>query len=171
MKCFALPSISHGYIRINVQGREANGIVPADEYVRFCDELTGELHGIRDARSGRPLVQRIVRTRETAFDRDAPDADLVVFYHSEPADVVETRSAGRIGPVPFARTGGHANRGFAILRSADRRVHAVLPDGHVRDLAPTMLTLLGARTPDYLDGASLFEPPRSPAAVEMQGLA
>jgi hypothetical protein len=46
-----------------------------------------------------------------------------------------------------------------------------LPDGHVRDLAPTMLALLGAPTPDYLDGAPLFEPHRSPAGVEMQGLA
>ena len=43
MRCFALPSISHGYVRVNVRGRESEGIVPPAEYGLFCDELSGQL--------------------------------------------------------------------------------------------------------------------------------
>lgn len=157
MKCFALPSISHGYVRINVRGRESAGIVEPPDYKRFCDELSGHLKALRDARTGRPLVQEIVRTREFPLDSrpSLPDADLIVFYEGAPIDVVDSPSFGRIGPVPYARTGGHANRGFAILRAPGYEPGSTLPPGHVRDLAPTILAWLGAPLPEYLDGAPL----------------
>ena len=62
---------------------------------------------------------------------------------------------GRIGPVPYARTGGHVNRGFAILKAPDCRPGSTLPPGQVRDLAPTMLALLGVPQPEHLEGAPL----------------
>jgi predicted AlkP superfamily phosphohydrolase/phosphomutase len=175
MTCFALPSISQGYVRINVQGRERAGRVAVNEYGRFCDELADELHGLRDARTGRTVVQRVVRTRRHPMEGGAgrpdaesrrPDADLVVFYEPAPVDVVDTRSVGRIGPVPFARTGGHVNRGFAILHARGVPPAAAVSSGQVRDLAPTMLALLGAPVPPHLEGAPLFEcEVASPAAA------
>lgn len=158
MKAFALPSISHGYIRINVRGREREGLVSASDYKRFCDELSGHLQELRDARSGMPLVERIVRTRESPLESgpQVPDADLIVFYRSSPVDVVDSPSFGRIGPVPYARTGGHANRGFAIIKATGFKEGSNLPPGEVRDLAPTILALLGAPLPEHLDGAPLM---------------
>ena len=157
MRCFALPSISHGYVRVNVRGRESEGIVPPAEYGLFCDELSGQLGALRDARTGNRLVKEIVRTRKSPMENDArlPDADLVVFYEAAPTDVVDSPTLGRIGPIPYARTGGHANRGFAIFK-APGCAEATLPHGHVRDLAPTILALLGAPIPDYLDGSPLI---------------
>jgi predicted AlkP superfamily phosphohydrolase/phosphomutase len=162
MPCFALPSIAHGYIRINVQGREAHGLVPADRYSAFCQDLALQLRAVRNARTGRPLVTRIVRTREIAADRpDVPDADLVVMYDDEPTDVVDSPTLGRIGPVPYARTGGHINRGVAILKGAGCLPGSTLPAAHVRDVAPTVLAWLGASQPAFMDGTSMF-----PAAME-----
>jgi hypothetical protein len=90
----------------------------------------------------------------------------VVFYEPAPVDVVDTRSVGRIGPVPFARTGGHVNRGFAILHARGVPPAAAVSSGQVRDLAPTMLALLGAPVPPHLEGAPLFEcEVASPAAT------
>ncbi len=157
MKAFALPSISHGYIRINVRGRERDGIVPPSDYGCFCDELSGHLKALRDARSGVPLVRKIVRTRESPLESGShlPDADLIVFYHPAPVDVVDSPSFGRIGPVPYARTGGHANRGFAIIKAPGCSPGSDLPQGHVRDLAPTILALLGAPAPKSLDSVPL----------------
>jgi predicted AlkP superfamily phosphohydrolase/phosphomutase len=156
MRCFALPSIAHGYIRINVRGREAQGLVAPGDYGAFCEELGRHLRELRNARTGRRLVKEIVRTREAPTDgRDRPDADLIVYYESEPADVVDSPLLGRIGPVPYARTGGHVNRGFAILKTPRCAPGSTLPDGHVRDLAPTILALLGAPRPGYLDGEPL----------------
>ena len=167
MKAFALPSISHGYIRINVRGRERDGIVDPSLYGRFCDELTGHLLALRDARSGLPVVQNVVRPRTSPLEagRHLPDADLVVFYHSRPVDVVDSPSVGRIGPVPYARTGGHTNRGFAIIRAPGCSPGSVLQNGHVRDLAPTFLSLLGAPASMSLGGTSLMSDRMDPPSV------
>ena len=167
MKCFTLPSISHGYVRMNVQGRESEGIVPTAAYGAFCDELSKQLGALRDARTGKRLVKEIVRTRKSALEDDArlPDADLVVFYEEGPTDVVDSPSFGRIGPIPYARTGGHANRGFAILKAAGCEGGSTLPQGHVRDLAPTILALLGAPIPGYLDGKPLVAADETCAAA------
>merc|ERR1711916_253537 len=40
MRAFALPAYSDGYIRINLKGRDANGIVDPKDYERTCDEIT-----------------------------------------------------------------------------------------------------------------------------------
>jgi predicted AlkP superfamily phosphohydrolase/phosphomutase len=158
MKSFALPSIAHGYIRINVQGRDAHGLVAPEHYGAYCQELSDQIHALRDARTGRPLVKEIVRTRTTPQDRpDLPDADLIVFYASEPTDVVDSPTVGRIGPVPYARTGGHVNQGVAIVKAAGCQPGSTLPPGHVRDIAPTILSWLGAPGVERLAGVS-FKP-------------
>jgi predicted AlkP superfamily phosphohydrolase/phosphomutase len=168
MRAFALPSVAHGYVRLNVRGRERDGVVPPLEYEAVCDELAGELRALRDARSGGPLVRDVVRTRATAMDDGPhlPDADLVVFYHPMPVDVVDSPRVGRIGPVPWSRTGGHTNAGFAIVRAPGCAPGSTLPPGHVRDLAPTMLALLGAPIPPALDGRSLLDGGVSAAAID-----
>lgn len=167
MKAFALPSISHGYIRINVRGREENGMVAPSEYGGFCDELSSHLMALRDARSGMPLVRDIVRTRKSPLETGGhlPDADLVVFYHSAPVDVVDSPRFGRIGPVPYARTGGHINRGFAIIKAPGCSPGSTLPEGHVRNLAPTILSLLGAPAMTSLHGVPLTGDRVAPPSV------
>lgn len=157
MTAFALPSIAHGYVRINVRGRERDGRVAPESYRAFCDELTGHLRDLRNARTGAPIVREVVRTRADPFERGPhlPDPDLVVFYEGEPADVVDSPAVGRIGPVPFARTGGHVNRGFAILKAEGCVPGTTLPPGQVRDLAPTMMALVGAAVPAHLEGTPL----------------
>jgi hypothetical protein len=159
MRAFALPSIAQGYIRLNVRGRERDGVVPPSEYAAVCAEITGELHALRDARSGAPLVRDVVRTRATAMEQGphVPDPDLVVSYHPGPVDVVDSPRVGRIGPVPWVRTGGHVNRGFAIVRAAGVAPGSIVSPGHVRDLAPTMLALLGAPIPPALAGRPLLD--------------
>ena len=63
MKAFALPSYSEGYVRINVKGRERNGIVDPADYSAVCDELCALITHMTDARTGKPMVERIIRTR------------------------------------------------------------------------------------------------------------
>ena len=166
MKCFALPSISHGYIRINVAGRESHGLVSPQEYGSFCDELSNHLRALRDGRTGRRIVKDVVRTRESLNEApNLPDADLIVFYEPQPVDVVDSPDFGRIGPVPYARTGGHVNRGFAIVKSPKYQPGSSLAPAQVRDLAPTMLALLGATIPEYMPGIPFTAPVRNLAGV------
>jgi hypothetical protein len=84
---------------------------------------------------------------------------LIVFYDSEPTDVVDSPTFGRIGPVPYGRTGGHVNRGFALVNAERYQPGSTLAQGRVSDLAPTMLALLGAPVPDYCEGAPLVSEP------------
>jgi predicted AlkP superfamily phosphohydrolase/phosphomutase len=160
MKAFALPSFSEGYIRINLQGREPTGIVTTAEYEAVCDELSQHLYRLIDARTGKPMVKQIIRTRQDATDNDPklPDADLVVIWQEEHAtDVVDSPSFGRIGPVPYFRTGSHRSRGFFLAKGPDIVPGSSLPVGHALDLAPTILNLMGAAIPEYCEGKSMLK--------------
>ncbi|MBD2022192.1 alkaline phosphatase family protein [Leptolyngbya sp. FACHB-36] len=159
MKAFALPSYSEGYIRINLKGREPQGIVEPAEYDALCDELTQLLYNLKDARTGQPMVRGVTRTREHASDRDPklPDADLVVLWQEDhAADTVDSPELGRVGPVPYLRTGSHRSRGF-FLAHGPKVTPGTLPPGHSLDLAPTILTLLESPIPSYIEGKSLLE--------------
>ena len=75
-------------------------MVSSAEYGPCCQELSQHLRALHDARTGKPLVREIVRTRASPLDcgPHLPDADLIVFYEPEPTDVVDSPRFGRIGP-------------------------------------------------------------------------
>ena len=158
MKAFGLPSFADGYVRINVKGRDPQGIVSPDDYHSVCDEISEMLTRLRDGRKGLPMVTEIIRTRENplAPDDKAPDADLIVGWQDEFAtDVVESPDFGRLGPYPPYRAGSHRHVGFICARGPGIRPKTRVKGGHVMDLAPTIFQLLGVPTPDYFDGKSL----------------
>lgn len=160
MKAFALPSYSEGYIRVNLQGREPNGVVAPSEYNALCDEITEMLYQLKDARTGKPMVEKIMRTRQNASDNDPklPDADLVVIWQDDyTTDVVDSPELGRIGPVPYHRTGSHRARGFFLAQGPDIPVGSELPIGHALDLAPTILELMGAPIPGQCEGKPILQ--------------
>jgi predicted AlkP superfamily phosphohydrolase/phosphomutase len=160
MKAFALPSFSEGYVRLNVRGREAHGIVDPSDYSGTCDEISAELSRLIDARTGKPAVTRVVRTRVgpdgPAVEGQRPsDADLIVIWEGVPTDVVDHPTTGRIGPVPFKRSGSHVHRGFLMAAGAGVAVGDRLPDAHALDIPPTILTMMGAPTPAHFEGKTL----------------
>ncbi|WP_110986384.1 alkaline phosphatase family protein [Acaryochloris thomasi] len=162
MRAFALPSFSEGYIRINLAGREPNGLVNPESYDQLCAELTEQLYLLVNPRTGKPVVDKVILTRAAADDRDdrLPDADLVVKWNDVAVDVVEHPQLGRIGPVPYRRTGSHRAQGFMIAKGPGIEPGSTLSAGHCVDLAPTILDLMGAPIPDHLDGKSLVKASR-----------
>ncbi|NET39558.1 MAG: nucleotide pyrophosphatase [Cyanothece sp. SIO1E1] len=159
MKAFAIPSFSEGYIRINLKGREPDGIVAPEEYESLCEELTQHLHQLKNARTGEPIVKQVVRTRLSGLEQDPklPDADLVVIWQEQPADVIDHPDFGRIGPVPYRRTGSHRARGFLTVRGPGIEAGSQLPESHAVNLTPTILELMGAPIPSYMDGKPLLK--------------
>jgi len=129
-RAFSLPTDQHGWIRINLRGREARGIVAEAGYDGLIKELETAMSSLADA-DGRPLVQRTVRT--AASVREALTSvlpDLVVHWTDaalSPAlriggSGIEMSSIGR------KFTSQHALEGFCIARGVD------LPPGDgVRD--------------------------------------
>lgn len=158
MKAFCLPTFSDGCVRINLKGREPRGVVAPEDYEAQCRELTELFLALRDARSGAPIVKAVLRGRDSAFDDDPnkSPADLIVQYHETPADVVEHPTLGSIGPLPPCRSGSHSNEGFLIAAGPGLESGATLEEGKVIDLAPTILSLLGAPLPSHLEGKPLL---------------
>lgn len=158
MKAFALPSFSEGYIRINLEGREPNGIIAPSEYNQICDEIINHIKQLKDSRHGIPMAKEIIRTRTSPYDTNPkfPDADLVICWQEDYAtDVVDSPIFGRIGPVPHYRSGSHRSEGFILAKGEGIIPNSELPKGHALDLSPTILNLMGAPIPDYFEGSPL----------------
>lgn len=155
MKAFALPSFSEGYLRINLKGREANGIVEPQNYHAVVEDICAELNKLKCARTGVPMVKRIIKTRQDPLDVNPhlSDADIVIAWQEEFAtDAVEHPQFGRIGPVPHFRAGSHRHTGFMFASGPGLAKNAPLTGGHALDIAPTILELMNVPIPAHIKG-------------------
>jgi len=162
MKAFALPAFANGHIRVNLKGRERDGIVPVSEYNAVCQEIIDALHRLRDNRTGKLMVKQVIKTRQSPSDalQQIPEnlvADLVVVWHEVPTDVVDSPDFGRIGPVTLNRPGGHRPRGFLLGKGPGIAPGTTVTGGHIIDLPATLLNLMNTPVPEYFDGKPLLE--------------
>lgn len=168
MRAFALPSFSDGTVRVNLAGREANGIVSPADYDTVCDEVEDTIRACTNPRTGRPAVRDVIRAPlEAAMDGAARYADIVVHWDG-PIDALEHPVAGLIGPVPFDRAGSHTSNAFAIVCPQNAYPKATPPErtgtdvgaertGSILDLPPTFLALLGRAAPEDFEGSPLVD--------------
>jgi predicted AlkP superfamily phosphohydrolase/phosphomutase len=158
MAAFALPSFLDGRIRINLRGRERDGIVDLSHYEETCRALEAILAECRDPRTGEPAVASIERaSAANPLTLASSDADLVVVWR-DVAAALEHPRLGLIGPVPLRRTGGHTGNGVAYLAApglepGDRGVRSSA------DVTPTIVQLLGVEPTTRLAGKSLLSAP------------
>jgi predicted AlkP superfamily phosphohydrolase/phosphomutase len=141
---------------LNVAGREPNGIVAAGDYDRVRDELKGGLEAIADDR-GRPLGTVAHRPEDLYPEQNGVPPDLLVYFGD-----LFWRSVGLVGTgtvhVLENDTGpddaNHAPEGLYIL-AADGVEAGAGEERDLRDIAPTLLTLLGEEVPAEMEGESL----------------
>jgi len=150
MKVFALPSFDDALIRINLRGRERNGIINLDDYRSVCDEVESCITACRNPRTGRPVVEEVIRAPGNPLDPTRPVADIIVRWAGG-VDAFKHAELGIIGPFPFKRTGGHTSHGFAFI-SGPGIERADLGEHSAIDLPPTILALLGREPPFKLSG-------------------
>jgi predicted AlkP superfamily phosphohydrolase/phosphomutase len=120
-RAFSLPTDQYGWIRVNLSGREAQGIVSPDQYDETCEQLEAMLLGLT-TESGASLVRDIVRTAASAkCALGNPLPDLVVHWEdaafASPLRIKDSKV--RAEPVGKKSTGQHASEGFCIYRGAD----------------------------------------------------
>jgi hypothetical protein len=120
-RAFSLPTDQYGWIRINLIGREAQGIVALDEYELVSAELEQMLLSLK-SEDGESLVQDVTRT---AADANAalvnPLPDLVVHWRDAAfSSVLKIRdSKVHAQMVSKKSTGQHTSPGFCIYRGND----------------------------------------------------
>jgi predicted AlkP superfamily phosphohydrolase/phosphomutase len=156
-RAFCLPTDLQGYIRINLRGREPQGVVAEAEYESVCCELENELLELRDCTYGMKIVERVVRVRDTYHGNHAGALpDLSVIWKSD--HVITGVESARLGvvrrnPDLVAGGGNHRGTGFVIVYGRDIAKGRLA--GHVFDIAPTISRLLGEKDRPEWDGYPL----------------
>jgi predicted AlkP superfamily phosphohydrolase/phosphomutase len=160
-KAYCLPTDLEGCIRINLQGREPEGLVaPGADYEEACQDLRTALADLIDPDSGRRVVRDVLSV-DQAFPGQRRDhlPDLIVLWDA--AAPIAALASDRIGEVrgssPDPRPGTHAEPGFLLMRGPDIGSGRTLDEAHIFDVAPTILGHLGVEAPAHMAGRSLAE--------------
>ena len=155
-RAFCLPTDLEGCIRLNLMGREPQGIIrPGAEYDAVCREVIASLEQLANPRTGRPAVRQVIRT-DTVLPGERRDylPDLIVLW-SEEAEIqaVHSPALGLVqAPSPDVRTGTHHPPGFVIARGPSIQAGIALNEAHIADFAPTVLAEFGLLRPQHMDG-------------------
>lgn len=157
MRAFAFPSFYDGQIRVNLRGRERDGVVDLADYDATVAELVQLVSDCRDTVTGEPIASSVEPVPGDPMQRRPNGADIRVWWRP-PALGIDHPQLGRIGPMPPRRTGGHTvDEGVCWVAAP-----GVAAGGHdwrsSFDVAPTIVDLLGhAPLPD-ISGRSLLAP-------------
>jgi predicted AlkP superfamily phosphohydrolase/phosphomutase len=155
-----------GYVRINLVGREAKGVVqPGSEYEALCGQIADGLQTFVDADTGERVAFDIGRpgTIFPGGERVAGLPDLIVPWATSPTADQRALVSPTLGTIempspgtnPTGRSGNHRPEGFLIAIGSGFAPGAVVEGGHILDLAPTVHAALGVATPGDMRGRDL----------------
>jgi predicted AlkP superfamily phosphohydrolase/phosphomutase len=165
-EAFTLRADLHGYVRINLAGRERDGIVAPRDHDALCARIAEGLTSFVDASTGEPLVEEVVGSGDVFPEGPRRDRlpDLIVRWKDSPAaphEAVLSDRFGRVerstpGRIPNARSGNHRTEGFWIAAGPAFRARGLVTErADVLDLAPTALAILETGTRHPICGTPL----------------
>lgn len=162
-KVFCIPNSNEGYFRVNLAGREPQGIVrEGTEYQEVLGRLTEQLRGLVNPHNGRHAAERISVVDEIFRGprrADLPDAVISWDLAARVLDEIEA-PIGRIRKQPGYAvspfyTGNHRATAFVLGQGPSVNSAGAAVNGHIVDLAPTVLALLGVTPPTHFEGRPL----------------
>ncbi|MEJ2085481.1 MAG: alkaline phosphatase family protein [Acidobacteriota bacterium] len=138
---FAIPATYTGYLRVNLEGREPEGIVkPGTEYSELLARLTADLELLEDRKTGSPVVDSVTLTTEV-FGAEPPLQlpDLFVEFRpcTLPQEIFHPRMTLTRHRGGSLRDNSHSRRGLVLAAGPDIAHHGI-----VDDLGPTEVTPL-----------------------------
>lgn len=148
-RAFVVPSDAHGLIRLNLRGRERDGIVDPDEAIALAEEIREGLASFR-LESGAPVVAGVDAVSGATGAGGSPSPllpDLVVRWVAEPTRRGERLVSERFGAVRRAgagsgRSGNHTDDAWALVVPGAGRATA-LEGADICDVAATALARFG----------------------------
>jgi predicted AlkP superfamily phosphohydrolase/phosphomutase len=161
-KAFCVPNANEAYIRLNIKGREPQGIVArGTAYAELISELQSCMKGLVNPQNGRVATRQVV-CNDDIFPGPRREylPDIVVNWDIDAKVLSELRSdrCGLIGgttagyEIPPFYTGNHRPSAFILGRGPKIVEKAIFTGGHVIDIAPTILAMLGVTPPKHMDG-------------------
>lgn len=140
-------------LRMNVEGREPEGIVPESEYEDVRDELIDVLADV-ETPDGDPMFEEVAPREEYFW---GPHADGGVDVVMIPTEFEQFLSADFKGEVfgPPTEPYNHKLEGVVAISGEGVDPEADLSGAHLFDVAPTICSLLGIERSDRMDGSVL----------------
>jgi hypothetical protein len=161
-KVFCMPTANEAYLRVNLHGREPQGIVyEGSEYQDLTAQLSAELQKLVNPQTNSLAAQRVLRTDDVfsgAQRSHLPDLVVTWDLDARVLSELQSDSCGLVQKLSGYQTppyysGNHRPNAFVLARGPRIPQGAVLSDGHIIDIAPTLLAFLGVDPPDHMRGA------------------
>lgn len=138
----------------NVRGRELQGILPLEKVAQLRKQVIAELGQIQ-VPGGGSMGVRVLDPREIYHMVRGEAPDLMVYLGE-----LKWRSAGTMGhPGLFLKENDigpddavHSLQGVFVLYDPAHPTCRELPEQVIRDVAPTILDIMGSRPPSHMQG-------------------
>lgn len=153
-------SMSNQSIRLNLRGREPQGIVePGREYESIRQRIIDGLMALEDPVTHQPLIQQVYRREDLYHGPHVQRADDLIISAAPGVYLVGGRSERTISgrEERWGWSGTHRADGLFILAGPGVKYAHQLEPARIEDVAPTILYLMGVPVPDYMDGAVLLD--------------
>lgn len=162
-RAFAHPAENQGYIRLNLRGRERDGIVDPADADALMDEIAAGIESFREL-DGSPAVRSVRKVRELfgTGDRAHQLPDLIVKWVDTPATRLEGLRSERFGTVRrhgvgSGRSGNHTEGdAWALVVPGASRHASLSRRPRLEDVAATAAALAGGDSSD-MAGEPLLE--------------
>jgi predicted AlkP superfamily phosphohydrolase/phosphomutase len=154
-----------GNIRINLKGREPQGIISSgEEYTRVISELKSKVESLSDPSTGKRVVDGVFSSSEIysgPYTSDAPDLVLLLTRYHQDYTLV---SNSIFGLPPNKYSGNHRISGVLFASGPGIKKGVKVGPHSLLDITPTILQVLDVPSPSDLDGSPMIdiysEPPR-----------
>jgi predicted AlkP superfamily phosphohydrolase/phosphomutase len=150
VRAFTLPSDGVGYVRLNLRGRERDGVVHDVEVPELEEQIAKGLLSYAGT-DGRPPVAAVERVADILPDAARAEMlpDLIVRWNETPARQLDQFVSPEFGEVRRAgggsgRSGYHTDDAWAVVIPAGSRQPAEREQGRVVDIAATICAVFEA---------------------------
>lgn len=148
-RAFMVPSGDCGYVRLNLSGRERDGIVNPKDADQLLNGIASGLLTFRDPDGGPAVkhVEFVAASLETGnLAHSFPD--LIVHWTDRLPPHLAGVSSPQYGEIPSAgwgsgRTGEHRDEAWALVVPSMSKMQTPLKPPHIMDIASTICDVLG----------------------------
>jgi predicted AlkP superfamily phosphohydrolase/phosphomutase len=165
-KVFCIPNANEAYLRVRLDGREPDATVRSGaEYEELLAHLERVAGSLRNPENGLRAAERIALVDELFPGPERPHLPDMVITWDPDAHILRELEGDGVGTIegkagyetgPFY-TGNHRPNAFALARGPGVSAGVEVAGGHVLDVAPTVLALLGVDLPPHFEGAPWLE--------------
>jgi len=156
---FSLPVSYTSFIRVNLRGREPDGLVETGrEYETLTNGIIAELKQIIDPVTGEPAAVNIYKTTDL-FNCGPHESlpDIFVEWRSGKFmdRVVHPKAELTQQKPEFFRRSDHSSNGFFALSGPSVQASGNIGEIEVLDVAPTFMSLMAKHPPGFMKGRAL----------------